>query len=62
MCKGSLYSNNRKLEGHTRSQKAAKPDPRAGDEGAVRDVRGTLMETFTERKRKQERGNLQGPE
>ena len=61
MCKGSLYSGNYKLEGHTRVQKAVKLDPRAEDEEAVRDVREALMGIFIGRQRKREYGNLQGP-
>ena len=61
MCKGSLYSGNKKLEGHTRVQKAVKLDPRAEDEEAVRDVREALMGIFIGRQRKREYGNLQGP-
>ena len=53
VCKGSLYSDSRKPEGHSRVQKTAKLDPRAGDEEAVRDVRGAHMGIFTERKKKQ---------
>ena len=51
VCKGSFYSGNRKLEGYTRAQKAAKLNPRAGDEQAVRDVREILMGIFIWRKR-----------
>ena len=38
---------------------AAKLDPRAGDEEAVRDVCKALVDILTERKRKQENCNLQ---
>ena len=51
MCKGRFYSGNVKLEGYTRVQKAAKLNPRAREKEELRDVRETLMNIFTERKR-----------